>query len=342
MALDDRLVFIIGAPRSGTTLLARLMHATPGVWAPPEPHLIPGLIHSGLLRRVERAQYDPIRGQRALQRFAASLPRGEAELVDGLRELAERLYRASLESAPSGTTHVVDKTPANALALEPLTRLFPRARYLLITRHPLAVLHSYSASFFDGDVEAAHRFNPVLARYLPQLAWLARQDHLAVHRLSFEDLVEAPEEQLAAVCAFLGLPFDPGALDYHRAAWPADAEGDPTGVGRYRHPEPSRAWGWVTAVAGDDACQRVAARQRALVSEAELRTLGWSRGALFEPLVGAGAPPTARRRWDRHSAERRLLRLGRRLLASSSLYPWRARARDAIEVLTRPGFGPHE
>lgn len=342
MALDERLVFIIGAPRSGTTLLARLLHATPGAWAPPEPHLIPGLVHSGVLRRVERAAYDPIRGGWAVERFVHSLPGGRQAYLQGLRTLCEGLYERALDAAPAGTTHFVDKTPANALVIRELAEIFPRARYLLLTRHPAATFHSYAASFFGGDFEAASRFNPVLQRYLPELAWLARHPDLWVHRLSFEDLVSHPEGELRRLCEALGLPYDAGALDYQRTPWPPGAEGDPISAPVLSGPEATRAWAWVERMAGDEAALAVVGRQLGLVADADLALLGWPRDRLWEALHRGEPSPRQRRRWDRYSAQRRLLLGLRKVAASPRVAPLRERAGDLLAVLGRPGFGGPE
>jgi hypothetical protein len=339
MALDDRLVFIIGAPRSGTTLLARLLHATPGAWAPPEPHLLPGLVHSGVLRRVERAAYDPVRGGRAVGRFVRGLPGGREAYLRGLRDLCEGLYARALEAAPAGTTHFVDKTPANALVIRELVEIFPQARFVLLTRHPAAIFHSYATSFFDGDFAAAARFNPVLQRYLPELAWLAVQTAPTPHVLSFEDLVTQPAGELRRLCDALGLPYDAGALDYQRAPWPAGAEGDPVGAPGFARPEPSRAWAWVPRMAGDEKALAVVGRQLGGLADEDLAILGWPRQQLWAPLRAARPGRQPRRRWDRYSTQRRLLLVVRRLLSNPRVAPLRGRARDLLTVLGRPGLG---
>jgi hypothetical protein len=338
MSLDDRLVFVLGAPRSGTTLLARLLHATPGAFATPEPHLIPGLVHSGVLGRVDRAPYDPIRAQRAQRRFVAGLPGGEAAYLTALRGFCEELYAQALATGPAGSTHFVDKTPANLLAIESLARAFPRARYLSISRHPGAIFHSYAQSFFDGDFEAAWRFNPILARYLPRQAWLLRCQDLSLHALSFERLVRSPEESLSAVCRFLGLAYDPGALDYQRAPWPRGGEGDPVGAPRHERPEPSRAWAWTGRLARDEAARRVVERQLEGVSDADLALLGWPRDQLWAPLERAGSAPWGRD-WSRHARRRRALLWARRALRNDALKPLRQGLRTAWEILDREGFG---
>ena len=58
--MQDRLVYLIGSPRSGSTLLSRILGAHPEIFAPEEPHLITPMAHLGYYESVESAPYDPI------------------------------------------------------------------------------------------------------------------------------------------------------------------------------------------------------------------------------------------------------------------------------------------
>ena len=57
--MEDQLIFLIGSPRSGTTMLARMIGAHSEVHAPGEPHLMTGLAHLGYFAKVDAAPYDP-------------------------------------------------------------------------------------------------------------------------------------------------------------------------------------------------------------------------------------------------------------------------------------------
>ncbi len=61
----------------------------------------------------------------------------------------------------------LDKTPAYALVLDFIARIYPYAKFVVLTRHPLAVFSSYAESFFNGDYAAAQAYNPILERYVP-------------------------------------------------------------------------------------------------------------------------------------------------------------------------------
>ncbi len=151
--MEDRLLFLIGSPRSGSTLLARMLGAHPSVFAPPEPHLVTPLAHLGYFASVEKAPYDPNITREAAAALVKALPRGEADYLDGLRACTDTIYQRLLDA--SGAELLLEKTPAYALVLDFLAKLYPKARYVVLTRHPLAVWSSYVDSFFDGDFEAA-------------------------------------------------------------------------------------------------------------------------------------------------------------------------------------------
>src|SRR5262249_19985389 len=168
VGMQDRLIFLIGSPRSGSTLTARMLGAHSAVDAPPETHLLTPLAHLGFYANVERAPYDPIITRQAAHELVRLLPGGEDDHLAPLRACSDAIYERLL--AASGRAMLLEKTPAYALVLDFLAKLYPKAKYLVLTRHPLAIWSSYVESFFDGDHEAAHYNNPLLERYVPAIA----------------------------------------------------------------------------------------------------------------------------------------------------------------------------
>src|SRR4029077_4381811 len=127
----------------------------------------------------------------AIQEVVADLPHGEQDYLDTLRAYTDAMYAKILALAP-GKRFFLDKTPAYALVLPFLTKLYPRARYVVLTRHPLAVLASYVDSFFDGDFKVAIEHNPILARYVPALAQMLRERPVPFAHVKYEELVRDP------------------------------------------------------------------------------------------------------------------------------------------------------
>lgn len=333
--MEDRLVFLVGPPRSGTTLLARLLHANGGVFVPPEPHLAGPLAHLGLWAAVDRAPYDPRRSEDALRRFVGALPGGEADWYAAARAYMDALYGRMWERAPAGTRWLVDKTPANGLVLDFLRRVYPGARYLILTRHPAAIFASYARSFFDGDFEAAARHDPILARYLPPMGSFLRAFEGALHRLDYEGLVDDPASAMARVAAFLDLPFDEGSLIY--GGREAPDLGDPIGVPTHDRPVGTSRDRWVADLLAEPARFEVVARQLALVSAADLETWGTPAASLWAPLAQAdpAAWPRLRPRWTRWTLQRKLLALARKDIDRRPHGPVLRRLRFYADVLLR-------
>jgi hypothetical protein len=335
----DRLLFLIGAPRSGSTLLARMLGSHSQIFAPAEPHLMPPLAHLGFHERVDEAPYDPVITQQGLRHFVGLLPEGEADWLGALRRATDRLYERAL--VPSGRTWFLDKTPAYALVLDFLAKLYPDARYVVLTRHPMAVWSSYVDSFFDGDAEAAYARNPILERYVPAIARFLRERPVPLVHVRYEEVVAEPERVLGQLCEFVGLPFEPGMVEYGKTEGPAPAAGrglgDPITVARETRPTTRSVGKWAEQLAQDPAllaqCREIAER----LADDDLAVWGTPGPELRKSLaeiVPAG-PPAPKPRLTRYALERRLLVALRRNIHHNAFGRLVRRVRTVCDVLLR-------
>lgn len=131
----DHPVFVIGFPRSGTTLLEQMLDAHPGFCSMDER----GFVYQ-LIERMEGV------GQR-YPADLASLTQGD---VDQLRAVYFRLVEGVLPGR--GARRLVDKNPLNMMCLPMILRLFPDARIILCVRHPCDVLLSCCMQSFRSPV----------------------------------------------------------------------------------------------------------------------------------------------------------------------------------------------
>lgn len=337
--MQERLVFLIGSPRSGTTLTARMLGAHPDVLAPPEPHLMPPLAHLGLHERVDQAPYDPAITQIGLREFVAALPGGEQDYLAGLRRFTDHLYERALESG--GRKLFLDKTPAYALVLDFLAKLYPRAKYVVLTRHPVAVWSSYVDSFFDGDCAAAHARNPILERYVPAIARFLRTRPVPLLHVRYEELVRDPDKHLREICAFLGIAFTQAMIQSGDAEGPARPVaaglGDPVTVGREKRPTTQSVSKWAGALAADPARLAQTREIVARLTDEDLATWGYA-GAELRRALAEIAPKSvgpSRAALTRYALERRLLVWLRRDIHSNALGRIVRRVRTACDVLLR-------
>jgi hypothetical protein len=160
--LGEDLIFVISQPRSGSTLLQRLLAGHPEVQTSAETWLmlLPayGLRGAGL-----EADFRPAWASRAVREFLEYYADGVETHLDGVRAYARAIYGRVLEK--HGRTRFLDKTPRYFLIVPELARLFPSARFILLWRNPLSVL----ASELDGVVQ------PLTVRWRPLVASIERQ-----------------------------------------------------------------------------------------------------------------------------------------------------------------------
>lgn len=313
--MQDKLLFLIGPPRSGSTLLNRMLGAHPAIHAPVEPHLLTPLAHLGYYDRVEQASYDPIISQLGIRELVGHLPRGEADYLDALRAYTDTVYRRLLE--PTGADLLLDKTPAYALVLDFVAKLYPEARYIVLTRHPLSIWSSIVDSFFDGDHEMAHRHNPVLERYVPAMARFLRDRPVPICPVSYEKLVADPEAEMQRLCAFIGIGFDPVMVDYGAAGGTEAAArglGDPMTVARESRPTTASLGKWAEKMTGHPDKVAQCRLILAALDDRDLATWGYDRKEILRELdaIDVGGRRAAGPKLSRHVLERRMLVFARR------------------------------
>ncbi len=291
--LHEELVFIVGSPRSGSTLLQRMVASHSRIHSHPEPHLITPLAYLGYHDTVDKAPFDHINAAAAFREFCQELPRGEDDYLDALRAYASTLYELVLHTKP-GKTHFLDKTPEYATVLPFLVKLFPRAKYVVLTRHPLAILHSQAHSFFGGDYAAARAQNPLLSKYVPAIGSFLLEPPVPHVHVRYEDVVEKPEVELRRIFEHIGLPFEPGVVDYGQHEHISKSYGDPESVARHSRPVTDSLETWAQDLnARPDALQQ--ARDLVATLDPEhLRAWGYPVGTFFSALERQSAKASQR------------------------------------------------
>jgi hypothetical protein len=303
--VQDRLLFVVSPPRSGSTLLQRMIGSHSQVYTHPEPHLITPMAHLGFHGTVEKAPYDHINSAEAIRLFVSNLPRQEDDYLDALRGYSDTLYGRMLE--PSGKRYFMDKTPAYALVLPFLTRLYPRAKYVVLTRHPLAIFSSFANSFFDGDWARAHEFNPLVERYVPAIAKMLRERPVPLSHVRYEELVAAPEQHLERVFAYLEVENEPEAVNYGERFQSKKGPGDPISVNQHSRPVTDSLHKWAAELRKDDAKLKLAQRMIERVDDADLETWGWPRARVFDALEEAGGAPPPKPVLNSYTIQRKVM-----------------------------------
>jgi hypothetical protein len=127
--LGENLIFLVSLPRSGSTLLQRILANHPDVHRTTEPWVMLHPLYA-LKQQGISAEYESDLARRALGEFLDATPGGEETYVDALRAMASVLYGSALQ--PTGKQFFLDKTPRYFYILPELLRVFPKARFVLL------------------------------------------------------------------------------------------------------------------------------------------------------------------------------------------------------------------
>ena len=194
-------VFIVGFPRSGTTLLDTLLMNIA------ELHV---LEEQPVLRQVQHTLGDEAR--------LANLTSAEANALRA--HYFETLEQ--IQPSPSGRT-VIDKFPLHMTDMPLIHRIFPDAKVVLVERHPCdSVLSCYMSNFqlnrgmrsFTDLREAALTYDAVFEKWSRAVSLLP----IDFHRIRYERMVENLESEMRPLLEFLDLPWDPKVLDNRGSA----------------------------------------------------------------------------------------------------------------------------
>lgn len=191
-------VFIVGMPRSGTSLLEQILSC-----------------HSKVLARGETSD---------IQTMAETIP----YFPDGVRNLTQQRLDALADAhikrisamAPEAT-RVTDKLPGNFLMLGIVSQLFPAARVLNCRRDPRDVCLSNFMTDFGGGHEHSYNLESlaqVCKSYQELMEHWKQVLPIPILDVRYEELVADPRTQVEKILGFCGLEWEDDCLNFHTSA----------------------------------------------------------------------------------------------------------------------------
>ena len=225
VANSERAVFIIGMPRSGTTLTEQILASHPAAYGAGELTFW---------------------GSAFAECEAAGLksPAAASRIAGMARDYLDRLAALS-----GGALRVIDKMPANFLYAGLIHAALPQARIIHMQRHPIdTCLSIYFQNFFNMGPYANDFDN--LAHYYGEYIritdhWRAVLPATTLLEIPYEALIDDQEGWTRRMLDFVGLPWDARCLDFHRtdrvvittSKWQVRQKLNAASVGRWRNYE---------------------------------------------------------------------------------------------------------
>jgi tetratricopeptide (TPR) repeat protein len=203
---DDRPVFVVGMPRSGSTLVEQIIHAHPAAIGLGEIGLIPNAVAKLSADREDRLQYPEI----LPVVDPSDLETAGRTYLDAVKRLARRPAK-----------RLVDKSLENHELVGLLKMLFPNGKAIHIRRHPLDVCLS---CYMHDLAPAIHPWTTDLRSlgercrlYAEFMRFWREETDVEMLEVQYEHLVADPEAQSRRIIDFIGLPWDDACLAFHEA-----------------------------------------------------------------------------------------------------------------------------
>ena len=204
-------IFIVGLPRTGTTLVERILSSHAKVESLGE--LNDFAVH---LTRIIAA--------------GGASPQSRSELVKASLEIDFNslgdAYMQSIQSRrsgthPSGTDMLIDKLPLNFLYCGLIKRALPQAKIIHLTRHPMDTIYAIYKQLFKSAYPMSYHLEELTRYYIGYRQLMAHWEKLLpgeIFHLGYEQLVTHQEDKTRALLDYLGLPWDPACLQFHKNA----------------------------------------------------------------------------------------------------------------------------
>lgn len=272
----ENLIFIISQPKAGSTLLQRIVAGHPDIQTSAETWLMLHPVY-GLRKTGIQTNYNANWAATGVQEFLDNYADGKETYYDGVRSFAETIYGSVLEK--HGKRLFLDKTPRYTMIVDELYELFPKAKYILLLRNPLAILKSELHTYVKGDWPMLAQFAPDLLDAPGRIVEARRRLGEAAIEVRYEDLVTSPESTVRSLCEFLGIEFDKKMLDYSDTPAPKGRMNDPVGIHKYTAPSPASLEKW-KELGADGQLRHFALQYLAAVGDETITALGYDAAEL--------------------------------------------------------------
>lgn len=222
-------IFLFSLPRSGSTLLQRILMSHSEIASKAEPWILLPLVYT-IREEGTLTEYSHVNCYAALEDYLRSLPEKETDYYDSVRKLALTLYE---KQCIRGEKYFLDKTPRYYLIIEEISQIFPNAKFIFLFRNPIQVFSSVVSTWGEN------RLQKLYSSYLDLLfghVFLAQGFHKIKNRsyiLKYEQLVSKPEFYLRKILSYLELDYDEFMLKNFKEQNIDGRMGDPTGTKEY-------------------------------------------------------------------------------------------------------------
>jgi hypothetical protein len=276
----SNLIFLISQPRAGSTLTQRILGQHPEIYTLSEPWL---MLHPFYALRPDQCvtNYDAKLAYEGTSDFLQNFQEKEEVYFEGVRKMYSYLYDCALQQA--GKYYFLDKTPRYYNIIPELYCTFPKAKFIILLRNPLAVLCSIINTWIkDNWLLLSQCKNDLLVAPNLLLNGIKLLDKQCLV-LKYENLLIDSDSEVERLCNWLNIDLHSEMINYGLGADSQWKLGDQNAIYQKAKPDPNHLDKWVLSLESPQ-IWRLANEYLKFLGQETLENMGYSYHQLQDTL----------------------------------------------------------
>lgn len=233
-------IFLFSLPRSGSTLLLKVLSAHAKISSVSEPFLMLPFCYANKKTGVA-AEYSHLLSSYGIRNVIQNLPNKENDYYQFLSEFTSRVYTSLCQN---NEIYFLDKTPHYFYIIEDIAKIHPEAKFIFLFRNPVQTYASTMTTFSNNRFLRLYRQKNEITLGPELLAKGYKAIKEKACTIKYEDFVVDPKGQLYKILEYLGLDFDQNMLTQYNLQDLRGGRGDPTGIYTYSSIKPDSLTKW--------------------------------------------------------------------------------------------------
>lgn len=223
-------LFIFSLPRSGSTLLQRILGSSEKISTTSEPWILLPFLYT-LKSNGAISEYWHSLMETAVRDFYNGFPCKKDDYISEIRKFVLNLYGKRSEP---GSIYFLDKTPRYHIIIEDIISMFPDGKFIFLWRNPLAIVSSIINTWAKGRWKLSYHKIDVY-QGLSSMIESFEKHRNNIHSLKYENLLIDPAFEVKQICEYLNIEFEQNMLTKFSKKDLLGHMGDRSGIDKYKN-----------------------------------------------------------------------------------------------------------